>query len=97
MKVVKSVSSVHSISKCLQLRSPYGHFDSTYLSHFEFLFQREASLLPFLDEPSITMQASQQGSQAPQHLVSASLLRKIDKLREKNIGKHVPLPQVRTT
>jgi hypothetical protein len=28
-------------------------------------------------------------------LLSASLLRKIDKLREKNIGKHVPLPQVR--
>jgi hypothetical protein len=28
-------------------------------------------------------------------LVSASLLRKIDRLREKNIGKHVPLPQVR--
>lgn len=27
-------------------------------------------------------------------LVSASLLRKIDKLREKNIGKHVPLPQL---
>jgi hypothetical protein len=30
------------------------------------------------------------------HLVSAALLRKIDKLRERNIGKHVPLPQVRT-
>lgn len=27
-------------------------------------------------------------------LVSASILRKIDKLRERNIGKHVPLPQV---
>ncbi len=27
-------------------------------------------------------------------LVSAALLRKIDKLREINIGKHVPLPQV---
>ncbi|KAK4042400.1 hypothetical protein C8A01DRAFT_33471 [Parachaetomium inaequale] len=27
-------------------------------------------------------------------LVSASLLRKIDKLRERNIGKHVPLPQL---
>ncbi|KAK4129282.1 COG4-domain-containing protein [Parathielavia appendiculata] len=28
------------------------------------------------------------------HLVSASLLRKIDKLRERNISKHVPLPQL---
>ncbi|KAK3300059.1 COG4 transport protein-domain-containing protein [Chaetomium fimeti] len=28
------------------------------------------------------------------NLVSASLLRKIDKLRDKNIGKHVPLPQL---
>ncbi|KAG7293325.1 hypothetical protein NEMBOFW57_003373 [Staphylotrichum longicolle] len=27
-------------------------------------------------------------------LVSASILRKIDKLRERNIGKHVPLPQL---
>jgi GTPase SAR1 family protein len=27
-------------------------------------------------------------------LLSASLLEKIDKLRERNIGKHVPLPQV---
>lgn len=27
-------------------------------------------------------------------LLSASLLSKIDKLREKNLGKHVPLPQV---
>lgn len=28
------------------------------------------------------------------HLASPALLRKIDQLREKNIGQHVPLPQV---
>ncbi|KAL2270928.1 hypothetical protein VTJ83DRAFT_299 [Remersonia thermophila] len=28
------------------------------------------------------------------HLVSASLLEKIDKLREKNVGQHIPLPQL---
>lgn len=31
------------------------------------------------------------------HLVSTALLEKIDKLRERNIGKEVPLPQVRTS
>lgn len=30
-----------------------------------------------------------------QHLVSPSILQKIDRLREKNVGKHIPLPQVR--
>lgn len=29
------------------------------------------------------------------HLASPTLLRKIDQLREKNVGQHVPLPQVR--
>lgn len=29
------------------------------------------------------------------HLSSPALLQKIDKLREQNIGQHVPLPQVR--
>jgi hypothetical protein len=28
------------------------------------------------------------------HLASPALLRKIDQLREKNVGQHVPLPQV---
>lgn len=28
------------------------------------------------------------------HLASPALLHKIDELREKNIGQHVPLPQV---
>lgn len=28
------------------------------------------------------------------HLASPDLLRKIDELRERNIGQHVPLPQV---
>ena len=30
-------------------------------------------------------------------LNSSELLKKIDKLREKNVGKHVPLPQVRSS
>jgi hypothetical protein len=31
------------------------------------------------------------------HLANPALLRKIDELRERNIGKHVPLPQVSLT
>lgn len=37
----------------------------------------------------------EEGASSPKHLNSSELLKKIDKLREKNIGKHVPLPQVR--
>ncbi|GKZ67170.1 hypothetical protein AnigIFM50267_001437 [Aspergillus niger] len=36
----------------------------------------------------------EEGASGPKHLNSSELLKKIDKLREKNIGKHVPLPQL---
>ncbi|TPR08519.1 hypothetical protein CAN33_004590 [Aspergillus niger] len=36
----------------------------------------------------------EEGASSPKHLNSSELLKKIDKLREKNIGKHVPLPQL---
>ncbi|BCR94086.1 uncharacterized protein AKAW2_11132S [Aspergillus luchuensis] len=38
--------------------------------------------------------ANEEGESGPKHLNSSELLKKIDKLREKNIGKHVPLPQL---
>ncbi|RAH52141.1 hypothetical protein BO85DRAFT_524547 [Aspergillus piperis CBS 112811] len=38
--------------------------------------------------------AIDEGESGPKHLNSSELLKKIDKLREKNIGKHVPLPQL---
>ncbi|PYH68859.1 dynamin family protein [Aspergillus vadensis CBS 113365] len=38
--------------------------------------------------------AIEEDESSPKHLNSSELLKKIDKLREKNIGKHVPLPQL---
>ncbi|GLB04177.1 hypothetical protein AtubIFM57258_009893 [Aspergillus tubingensis] len=38
--------------------------------------------------------ATEEGDSGSKHLNSSELLKKIDKLREKNIGKHVPLPQL---
>jgi hypothetical protein len=38
--------------------------------------------------------AIEKSAQESSHLASPQLLRKIDELRERNIGQHVPLPQV---
>jgi hypothetical protein len=38
--------------------------------------------------------ASENSVQESGHLASPQVLRKIDELREKNVGQHVPLPHV---
>lgn len=64
-------------------------------SHFELLSVQTLHTCLHLSAGSTVNMPVEEGASGPKHLNSSELLKKIDKLREKNIGKYVPLPQVR--
>lgn len=64
------------------------------LKNFNFLSTFRKILQPRKSSKNTTM-ASRNSTQDSNNLANPQLLRKIDELREKNVGQHVPLPQVR--
>jgi len=74
----------------------HGYLPLTKLKCFDFcdISNSKTSILGYQTCRSCVNLCTMGQTQQQDLLLSASLLSKIDKLREKNIGKHVPLPQV---
>lgn len=64
----------------------------SFVGAFPAALDVESSVEPEVPVVPVVSEMPESSKQDP--LVSASILQKIDQLREKNIGKHVPLPQV---
>lgn len=74
---------------------PSGTSDQTLAVQFQ-VFCLLVSHVPHLIKSLlvVTTMSNIKGLGEDGHLVSATLLEKIDKLREKNVGQYIPLPQV---